>query len=672
MQFSFSRRALLAAFPLAILAAALPGCSSTDSKPSVPEGDTLSMAVLETTDLHSNLKSYDYYKTADDIKVGLERTASLISAARKEFGNTLLVDNGDTIQGTPLADYEALVAPPACTDTLSQYKAMNAVGYDIATLGNHEFNYGLDFLYQVTGKKHSYQGKERTCKGPDFPLVLANVYDATTKANLYDPWKILSREYVDAQGVKRTIRIGVIGFAPPGILEWDKRWLDGKLTVEGAKLSAAKYVPAIRKAGADIVVALVHGGISVGSDGNDENPVYGVAGVPGIDAIVAGHSHVSFPGTAYKADDIDNTKGLIKGVPVVQGGFWGSSLGVIRLNLVYQGGKWAVDTSKSQSEVRNISKTVNGATSALVDADPTIAGVIKSAHEATLAYVNTAIGNTELRLSSFLSQVGDTAAIELLNAAQADYVSQYVKTNLPQYKDLPVLSAQAPFKGGYAGATDYTDVAVGPLSIRSAADLYLYSNTIYAVKIKGRSLKGWLENSAQQFNQIDPSRTTSQDLLNASFKVYNYDIIDGVTYEFDLTQPAGSRVVNLKYKGVAVTDTQEFIVATNNYRASGITNPSTYKWITPSDVEVLLASPDANRDVVINYVKALKTVTAAAFTPNQNWRFKKIPGLAGKVVFRSAPAARDVLAAEGISNVALDDATPDANGLIGFRIDLSK
>lgn len=666
------RSFLLAAIAAATLAAC-GGGSATVSSPVASEGDTINLAVLGTTDLHTNLKSYDYYKATEDIKVGLERTATLVANARKEFNNTLLVDNGDTIQGTPLADYEALVAPPVCSDTLTQYKAMNAMGYDVATLGNHEFNYGLDFLYQVTGKSHTYQGKLRTCKGPDFPLVLANVYDAATGNSLYQPWKILERDFTDSKGIKRKVKIGVIGFAPPAILQWDKRSLEGKVTVEGAKVSAEKYLPAIRTAGADVVVALVHGGISTGSSGNDENPAYGVAGVAGIDAIIAGHSHSTFPGTTVTAADIDNTKGLIKGVPVMQPGFWGSHMGLIRLNLAYKGGKWVVDKTLSTAELRAITvKNAAGTMVSAVDADPKVSAVIKATHEATIQYVNTPVGSTELRLSSYLSQVGDTAAIELLNAAQASYVSQYVQANLPQYKDLPVLSAQAPFKGGFAGASDFTDVAIGPLTIRSAADLYLYSNTVYAVKIKGRSLKGWLEDSGKQFNQIDPAMTASQDLLNASFRVYNFDIIDGITYEFDLTQPAGSRVVNLQYKGAPVGDMQEFIVATNNYRASGITNPSIYKWITPADVEVLLAAPDTNRDVVIGYVQKLKTLTATQFTPNKNWRFKLLPSQAGKVVFRSAPAANDVLAAEKITNVILDDVTADSKGLVAYRIDLTK
>lgn len=661
-------------FLIALLATAvLAACGGGSESDSVPEGEALSLTVLATTDLHTNLKSYDYYKASDDIKVGLERTASLIAGARKEFANTLLVDNGDTIQGTPLADYEALVAPPACNDTLTQYKAMNVLSYDAGTLGNHEFNYGLDFLFQVTGRPHVFKGQSRSCKGPDFPLVLANVYDLASGQPLYQPWKILEREFTDSHGVKRKVKVGVIGFAPPGILQWDKRHLEGKVSVAGAKTSAEKYLPAIRAAGAEVVLALVHGGISTNSSGNDENPVYGVAGVAGIDAIIAGHSHTTFPGTPVNATDVDNAKGLIKGVPVAQPGFWGSHLGLVKLNLVYKGGQWQVDKTRSQAELRAITvKNAAGATVAAVEADTKVGAVIRTAHEATIQYVNTPVGSTELRLSSYLSQVGDTAAIELLNAAQADYVHQYVQANLPQYKDLPVLSAQAPFKGGFAGATDYTDVAVGPLTIRSAADLYLYSNTVYAVKIKGRSLKGWLEESGRQFNQIDPARTTPQDLLDPSFRVYNFDIIDGVSYEFDLTQPAGSRVVNLKYQGTPVGEMQEFIVATNNYRASGITNPGIYRWITPSDVEVLLASPDTNRDVVIGYVQKNKTLTSAQFTPNRNWRFKPLAVQSGKVVFRSAPAANDVLTSEKMDTVTLDNPTADAKGLVGYRIDLTR
>ena len=656
----------------AAFAAALSACGGGggDGNTSDPnEGSRIDLAILETNDLHSNILSYDYYKATADLSLGLERTATLINNARQEFKNTLLVDDGDTIQGTSLADYQALVNPVACTDTLAIYKVMDYLKYDVATLGNHEFNYGLDFLYQVTGMPHSFNGTTRSCKAPSTPFVLANVNDATTKKPIFKPYTILPKKYVDNRGNTVTLNVGVIGFAPPAIMQWDNRYLAGKVTADEVVASAKKYVPELRKAGADVVIALNHGGISTNPN-DQENTVYFLADVPGIDAIVSGHSHAAFPNTTVKAADIDNTKGLIKTIPVVNGGFWGSQLGVIKLSVTRSNGAWVVDKTKSSSETRNIYDGT--AKKSLVAADPNVAKLFTDVQSKTLDYVNTAIGSTELRLSSYLSQIADTASITLLNAAQADYVSKYVQTNLPQYKNLPVISAQAPFKGGFAGTTDYTDIAVGPLTIRSAADLYLYSNTVYAVKITGRSLKGWLENSATQFNKIDPAKTTDQQLLNSSFKVYNFDVFSGINYQIDVTKDEGRRIIDLSYNGQPVTDAQEFIVATNNYRASGITNQSIYKWVTPSDVTVLLASPDANRDVVINYVKSTKTITAAKFTPAQNWRLAKLPSQAGKILFSSAPVAANVMATEGIANVALDNGTANSLGLVTYRIDLTK
>lgn len=658
-----------------LLAGSLAACGgnsddTTSSQASGPvDGTKVDLAILETNDLHSNILSYDYYKAAPDLTLGLERTATLINNARQEFKNNLLVDDGDTIQGTSLADYQALINRVDCADTLAIYKALDYLKYDVATIGNHEFNYGLDYLYQVTGKPHTFNGSTRTCKAPNTPFVLANVNDATTKQPIFKPYTILPKQFVDSTGATVTLNVGVIGFTPPAIMQWDSRNLTGKVTADDVIASANKYVPEIRKAGADIVVALAHGGIST-NPADQENPVYFLAGVSGIDAIISGHSHSVFPNTTIKAADIDNAKGLIKGIPVVNGGFWGSQLGVIKLSVTRSNGKWVVDNTKSSAETRNIYDSTTK--KSLVDADTNIAKLFSEVQSKTLDYVSTPIGSTELRLSSYLSQVADTASIDLLNAAQADYVSNYIQTNLPQYKNLPVISAQAPFKGGFAGATDYTDIAVGPLSIRSAADLYLYSNTVYAVKITGKSLKGWLENSAQQFNQIDPSKTTDQQLLSSSFKVYNFDVFSGVNYQIDVTQPAGSRIVNLSYNGQPVADTQEFIVATNNYRASGITNTSIYKWVNPADVTVLLASPDANRDVVINYVQKTKTITSAKFKPTQNWRIAKLTSQAGKIIFSSAPAANDAMATEGVTNVTLDNNTVDSKGLVTYRIDLTK
>ncbi|MEG0045982.1 MAG: bifunctional metallophosphatase/5'-nucleotidase, partial [Comamonas sp.] len=218
-------------------AAVLAACGGSDdsSTPVVSQPATATLAVLETTDLHFNVRSYDYFKLAEDKSYGFERTATLIRQARKEFANTLLVDNGDTIQGTALADYEAEIKPIACTQQLSMYKAMGALSFDAGTLGNHEFNYGLPFLNQVLGGGLDVEGvnASQKCVGNGYPAVLANVYSSKTKKPLVQPYAVLERTMVakgsDGKEVKLPIKIGVIGFTTPGIMNWDKRYLEGKV-----------------------------------------------------------------------------------------------------------------------------------------------------------------------------------------------------------------------------------------------------------------------------------------------------------------------------------------------------------------------------------------------------------------------------------------------------------
>ena len=245
-----------AALTLTTLAAAamLTACGGGGS--SSPPSATATLAVLETTDLHFNIRSYDYFKLADDPSYGFERTATLIRQARSDFANTLLVDNGDTIQGTALADYEAQVAPIACDQQLSMYKAMGVFKFDAGTLGNHEFNYGLPFLNQVLGGGLDVDGVDASqkCAGNGYPAVLANVYSSKTKKPLVQPYAVLERTMVakgsDGKEVKLPIKIGVIGFTTPGIMNWDKRYLEGKVYTEGAVEAAGKYVPELRAKGA--------------------------------------------------------------------------------------------------------------------------------------------------------------------------------------------------------------------------------------------------------------------------------------------------------------------------------------------------------------------------------------------------------------------------------------
>ena len=670
----------VARFGALALAAILAACGGSDDDGSTNAGATATLAVLETTDLHFNVRSYDYFKLAEDKSYGFERTATLVRAARKEFANTLLVDNGDTIQGTALADYEATISPIPCTQQLSMYKAMGALGFDAGTLGNHEFNYGLPFLNQVLGGGLDVEGVDATkkCAGAGYPMALANVYSSKTKKPLVQPYTILERTLTakgtDGKDVKLPIKVGVIGFTTPGIMNWDKRYLEGKVYTEGAVEAATKYVPELRAKGADVVVALLHGGLdSAAYSPTMENPGLHLSKVAGIDAMVMGHQHSVFPDAAatpsYRQAGVDNKAGTINGVPAVMASSWGKSLGVIQLALQWDGSKWVVNKTASKSELRNTqSKNAAGAT-VYVEPDAAVAQLIETQHQAAIQYVKTPIGSTDFRMSTLFADVGDPGAIQIVNQAQQAYVAAYIKASLPQYAALPVLSVSAPFKSGFQGGADYTDVAVGPLAINNAADLYLYPNTVYAVKVNGGDIKNWLEAAAKRFNQIDPAKTTEQSLIS-TFPGYNFDMFTtpDLQYEIDVTQPVGSRIKSLTYLGKPIDVAQEFVIATNNYRAT-----SGKSFIDKLDGSgSIWASPDANRDVVIDYIRKNPTVTRATNGAAKSWRFAKAT-TAGPVVFSSGANALSVAQAAGLTNVSLlaaDDGL--GKGTSKYGIDLSK
>ena len=663
------------------IAASLAACGGSDGgNNNANAGATATLAVLETTDLHFNVRSYDYFKLAEDKSYGFERTATLVRAARKEFANTLLVDNGDTIQGTALADYEATINPIACTQQLSMYKAMGALGFDAGTLGNHEFNYGLPFLNQVLGGGLDVDGVDasKKCVGAGFPMVLANVTSNKTKKPLVQPYTVLERTLTakgaDGKEVKLPIKIGVIGFTTPGIMNWDKRYLEGKVTTEGAVEAATKYVPELRAKGADIVVALLHGGMDgTAYSATMENPGLYLSKVAGIDAMVMGHQHGVFPDTAatpgFNLPGVDHKAGTVNGVPAVMASSWGKSLGVVQLALQWDGTKWAVNKAASKSELRNIqTKNAAGAT-VTVDADTSVAPLIETQHQAAIQYVKTPIGQTDFRMSTLFADVGDPGAIQIVNQAQQAYVAAYIKASLQQYAQLPVLSVSAPFKSGFQGGADYTDVAVGPLAINNAADLYLYPNTVYAVKVNGGDIKNWLEAAAKRFNQIDPAKTGKQQLIS-TFPGYNFDMFTtaDVQYEIDVTKPVGSRIQNLTYLGKPIDVAQEFVIATNNYRAT-----SGKSFIDKLDGSgTIWASPDANRDVVIEYVRKNPAVTRMGNGAAKSWRFAKAT-VAGPVVFSSGANGLSVAQAAGLSNVTLvaaDDGS--GKGTSKYAVDLSK
>ena len=611
---------------------------------------TAELRLLETTDVHTNIVPYDYYQDAETDAFGLAKTATLIKAARDEAPNSLLFDNGDLIQGTPLGDYKARIDVLEAGEIHPVYQAMNLLDYDAANIGNHEFNYGLDFL-------------NRALAGADFPYVNANVYKADGKTNYFKPYIILDRKITDTAGATHTLKVGVIGFVPPQIMTWDKSNLDGNVVAKDIVETAQKFVPEMKRAGADLIVAVPHSGFEAGErQGMDENAVGYLSEVEGIDAILFGHAHSVFPSEQF-ADypGADLEKGTIDGVPSVMPGFWGDHLGVIDLTLTRQNGSWTV--TDSSAEARPIYDAENE--KALVDADPEIVKAVAEAHQGTLDYIRSEVAETQAPITSFFAQVLDDPSVQLVNQAQTWYTQRAVQGT--QYEGLPVLSAAAPFKaGGRGGADYYTNIPAGKLAIKNVADLYIYPNTLKVVKLTGAGVREWLERSAGQFNQIQAGQP-DQPLLNDDFRSYNYDVIDGVTYQIDLSQPSkydadgnlfnknAQRIVNLNYNGQPVTDDQEFLVATNNYRASG---GGAFPGLDGSNI--VIDSPDENRQVLIDYLAAEGSVNPSA---DGNWSFADLPGEV-TATFESAAAAQNAIP----QNADVTFAGPSAEGFGTYEI----
>ncbi|MBB3112336.1 2',3'-cyclic-nucleotide 2'-phosphodiesterase [Paenibacillus phyllosphaerae] len=637
---------------------------------------TLKLRIMETTDIHTNIMNYDYYKDATSDTVGLIRTSSLVKAARAEVSNTFLVDNGDLIQGTPLGTYKATVAPLKEGEVHTVYQAMNQMGYDVATFGNHEFNYGLDYL-------------SNAIKGANFPYVNANVYvddkdnNPDNDVNQFEPYKIIEKTFKDEAGNEQKVKIGVLGLVTPQITTWDKTWLEGEVIAKDIVATAEKFIPKLKEAGADIIIAMTHSGFSGSAQANTgaEDAIYPLSKVEGIDAITFSHTHKVFPAADVKSLDalfkdasgnplpgVDNTNGTINGVPAVQAGYGGNNLGLIDLTLEKADGKWTVATSKSST--RAIYDSV--AKKPTVEADQAIVDAVKADHEATIKYANSPIGTTTAPIHSYFALVQDDPSIQIVTNAQRAYVEDYVAKNLPQYKDTPILSVGAPFKAGRNGVEEFTEIKAGPLAIKSAGDLYLYDNTLKAILVKGSVVKEWLEMTAGKFNQIDPNKTEEQALLNPQFQVYNFDVIDGVTYQVDVTKPAkynvdgtvanasASRIVNLKYNGKTLDPNQEFIVVTNNYRAGGGGN---FPGVKGS--KYLIDSPDENRQILMDYITKQKEINPTA---DNNWSIAPIFGDVN-VTFTSSPKGADY--AKASSNIAYTGKT-DEKGFGIFNIDLSK
>ena len=593
--------------------------------PLYSQEDEMVVRVMATSDIHSWIAPYDYYKDRPEPKFGLAQTATLIKRARSEVKNSLLFDNGDLLQGTPLANYIA-----RNSDWRQQphpvYQVCNLLRYDAAAIGNHEFNYGLEFL-------------DKAIASARFPVLCTNIYvddgdDVPENDRPYfRPYVILDRCFHDQAGHAHRLKIGVIAFTPPQVMRWDRENLQGKVKALPIIACAKKFVPQLKKLGADLVIALIHYDLAIAIP---ESAGRSLSQVPGIDAMVFGHTHQLFPGPDFAGiKGVDNLRGNINGIAAVMPGFWGGHLGLIDLRLKKKQNGWQVVASQSTNRA-----IATGKGQQQQRVDPTVMATIAQIHRRTIKYMRAPVGKTTLAIHSYFSLIRDDASVQLVNNAQRWYTQQHIQGS--RYGKLPVLAAAAPLKaGGRSGPGYYTEIPAGTIAIKNISDLYVYPNSLKVVLVTGSELRQWLEMSAGLFNQITPG-PKRQPLHNPAFSAFNFDIIDGLDYEIDVTQPArydpdgnlqhpkASRIFKLRYQGQPIQAEQKFLVATNNYRAGGGGN---FPGLDGSNI--VYDFQEEVREIIIRYLQTQARITPR---PDNNWRLAPLPFTAN-VSFLTAPAA---------------------------------
>jgi len=595
------------------------------------------LRIITTSDLHGHLMDFDYYKDRQTAAQGLARTATLIRLAQVGSDNSVLVDNGDLLQGSPMAEWASKQTFTHQTGAHPAYGAMRMLKFNAANLGNHDFNYGLDFL-------------QENIKLADFPVINANVYhlDSAGKrtTHVFTPWTIERKLVRDISGVEREINIGYIGFTPPQIMQWDKNNLAGKVTARDILASAEEELPKLKAAGADIIIAIAHSGLDTKTFAEGmENTVYYLARNKLIDAIAFGHEHALFPSEDYAGiEGINIKKGTIFGTPAVMPNKFGTHIGVIDLTLKWIDNEWKITDSKTQTRglKREDGKRIVPYMS--------MRQYLQPMHEATQEFVSQPIGRSAIPFHSYFALIQDTSAVEIVNLAQLDYAKKWQQES--DYKSLPLVSAAAPFKAGGKGDSpdDYTEVNRGVMSLRNAADLYLYANELVILKLRTSELKEWLECTAAQYKQIDSSEVAPQDIINWKFRTFNFDIFQGLDYHYDihvpsrynesckLVNPNAERVTLDLINGQPATEVDEVLVVTNNFRAYGGGN-----FAGASEENIVYHSPNTNREILIKYI-ADWPGGEVDFQPDYNWGFSSIPALVKLTAStESSPAARPTI-----------------------------
>ncbi|MGE5508497.1 MAG: bifunctional metallophosphatase/5'-nucleotidase [Chitinophagales bacterium] len=516
------------------------------------------LTVFATSDLHGHVLPVDYFTGKYD-DGGLAQVATMVKLFSQADPNVLLIDDGDAIEGgNSVLPWHYQFEPKAKNPMAV---VMNQLPYASMTVGNHEFNYGLTTLSIFR-------------QDLNFPLISANILGVD------------GRPYFDPYVIKQVgeVKVAILGLTTPKVPVWEKKENIPGLQFVDPVETAKKWVPELRKK-ADVVIVAAHTGPEkapknvndlaswakadtyVDQKSDDENFALRLAAVPGIDLVIAGHSHFVIPG-------IQNLKGINEGAMVVEPGYWGKSLGKVDFVLTKGTfGKWKI--AEKSAEVLSL---------AGVSPDDAVVEAIKPWDTNTTKYYTSPVGQaTADMLGGYKARFTDSALLALINKAQL------WATNAD-------ISLAALF-------TETSQIKKGGVSIRDIYGLYIYPNTLYKLQITGKMLRDGLEQDAKYFKQWDGKATTFVDAVDPQVRGYNWDIYMGIQYKIDITKPVGQRVVELKFKGQDVKPEDTFTLAVNNYRAGGGGYPA-FK-----DAKVLWTSEKEVREIIVDYVKQLPNQT---------------------------------------------------------------
>src|SRR5215510_14305501 len=508
--------------------------------------DRVQITILGTTDLHGNINPIDYYTNKPDNR-GFAKVATLIKRIRKEQPNVLLIDSGDTIQGSPLESFDGRKNNQPVDPMML---VMSSLNYDAMTVGNHEYNFGLKVL-------------EKARSEAKFPWLSANTYDIATQKTHYKPYLVK-----DIAGVK----VGILGLTTPGIPNWDNPPNYAGLEFHNPIPEARKWVDTLRtQEKVDVVVVAMHmglgedlrtGEVSPGQVPHENEAIAIAKEVPGIDVIFMGHTHREVSSL------------YINGVLLIQANYWGRYLARADLYLQKTGTGWRM-YAKSARTIASDDR---------VEPDAEVTKLAEPYDRETQGWLSRVIGQSSQELTAREARFRDTAILDLvqkvqLEAGKAD-VSMVANFNADARIDK------------------------GPVSVRDIAGLYVYENTLVVLEVTGQQLKDALEHSAKYFKAYVQGKPPS-DLVDEKIPAYNFDIAEGVTYELDISKPIGQRIQNLRFHGQPLSPTKKLRLATNNYRVNGGGGYTMYK-----DAPVVYRSSEEIRELIIDWVEKHKTVPA--------------------------------------------------------------